>query len=146
MRKMMMAALGAVAISLAMPALAQEMPLKGGDYWTVADIRIDDGHAGDYADYLAGQWRKQMDWQVSKGYVKGYKILNNLNPRDGEPSMYLVTILDHMPTNAESEARSAALNAYLATTDRAMEAGSGERAKYRKRMGSALLQEQVWRK
>lgn len=146
MKTILLAALGAVTMTFAVPAFAQEMPLKGGDYWTVADIKIDDGHTGDYADYLAGQWRKQMDWQVSKGYIKGYKILENTNPREGEASMYLVTIFDRMPTNAESEARSAALNAYLSTTDRAMEAGSGERAKYRKRMGSVLLQEQVWRK
>jgi hypothetical protein len=146
MHKLMMVALGAVAMSLAMPAAAQDIPLKGGDYWTVTDIKIDDGHAGDYADYLAGAWRKQMDWQVSKGYIKGYKILSNVNRREGEADMYLVTMFDHMPTNAEGEARNAAMNAYLATTDRAMEAGSGERAKYRHRMGSALMQEQVWRK
>ena len=48
--------------------------------------------------------------------------------------------------NAEGEARNAAMNAFLATTDRAMQAGSGERAKYRHRMGSALMQEQVWRR
>ena len=62
MNKMIMAALGAVSMSFAMPAAAQDIPLKGGDYWTVADIKIDDGHTGDYVDYLAGQWRKQMDW------------------------------------------------------------------------------------
>jgi len=60
--KLMMAALGAVSMSFAMPAAAQDIPLKGGDYWTVADIKIDDGHTRDYVDYLAGQWRKQMDW------------------------------------------------------------------------------------
>lgn len=145
MHKLMVAALGAVAISFAMPAIAQDIPLKDGDYWTVADIKIDDGHAADYADYLAGAWRKEMDWQVSKGYIKGYKILSNLNPRSGEPDLYLVTIFDHMQTPAESEKRDVALRAYLATTDRAMEQGSGERAKYRHRMGSTLLQEQVWR-
>ena len=145
MRKLMIAAFGAIAMSFAMPAVAQDMPLKDGDYWTVADIKIDDGHTADYSDYLAGQWRKQMDWQVSKGYVKSYKILRNVNPRENEANMYLVTVFDHIPTNAESEARNNALNAYLATTDRAMDAGSGERAKYRHRLGSALLQEQVWR-
>ena len=86
-----------------------------------------------------------MDWQVSKGYIKSYKILSNVNPRKNEANLYLVTIFDHMPTNAESGARNNALNAYLATDDRAMEAGSGERAKYRHRMGTQLLQEQIWR-
>ena len=146
MKTILLAALGAVAMTVAMPANAQEIPLKGGDYWTVADIKVDDGRGADYADYLAGNYRKEMEWQVSKGYVKSYKILQNVNPRDGEPSLYLVTIRDHMPTNAEDEARNAGLNAYMATTDRAQQAGSGERAKYRKLMGTALLQERVWRK
>ena len=146
MNKFALAALGAVAFSMAMPAMAQEIPLKNGDYWVMSRIKVDDGHAGDYADYLAGAWRKQMDWQVTKGYIKGYKILNNVNPREGEADVVLVTMFDHMPTNAESEARNTALNTYLATTDRAMQTGSGERAKYRHRIGSILLQEQVWRK
>ncbi len=146
MNKMMMAALGAVSMSLAMPAAAQDIPLKGGDYWTVSDVMIDDGHGADYADYLAGQYRKQMDWEVSKGYIKSYKILDNVNKRAGEADLYLVTTFDHMPTNAESEARNAAANAYLATTNRALEAGSGERAKYRHLGSTMLLQESVWRK
>lgn len=146
MHKMMMTALGAVAMSLAMPAVAQDIPMKNGNYWTVNRIKIDDGHGADYADYLAGNYRKQMDWQVSKGYLKGYKVLSNVYPREGEPEIILISMFDHMPTNAESNAREAALNAYMATTNRGMEASSGERAKYRHRIGSTLYQEQVWRK
>ena len=145
MHKLVMVVLGAAAMSFATAIVAQDIPVKDGDYWTVSDIKIDNGHTGNYADYLAGQWRKQMDWQVSKGYIKSYKILSNVNPRKNEANLYLVTIFDHMPTNAESGARNNALNAYLATDDRAMEAGSGERAKYRHRMGTQLLQEQIWR-
>ncbi|MEO7787260.1 MAG: hypothetical protein ABIR77_05475 [Sphingomicrobium sp.] len=146
MRMLALAALGAVAMSLAMPATAQDYPLKDGDYWTVQRVKVDDGHGSDYADYLAGPWRKSMDWQVSKGYIKGYKILNNVNPREGEADTVLVTIFDHMPTNAESDARNSAINAYLATSDRAMDTASGERSKYRKRAGSTLYQEQVWKR
>ena len=36
MHKLTMVALGAVAMSLAMPAAAQDMPFKDGDYWTVS--------------------------------------------------------------------------------------------------------------
>ena len=146
MHKLTMVALGAVAMSLAMPAAAQDMPFKDGDYWTVSRIKVDDGHGTDYADYLAGQYRKQMDWQVSKGYIKGYKVLDNVYPREGEADVILVTIFDRMPTSAEREARNAAFNAYMATTNRAMDAASGERAKYRKLLGSTLYLEQVWRK
>ena len=146
MNKMMMAALGAVSMSLAMPAAAQDIPLKGGDYWTVSDVMIDDGHGADYADYLAGQYRKQLDWQVSKGYIKSYKILDNVNKRAGEADLYLVTTFDHMPTNAENEARRVASNAFMQMSDRQGQAGSGERAKYRHLGSTMLLQESVWRK
>jgi hypothetical protein len=50
----MIAALGAAAMLLSAPAISQDFPVKGGDYWTVAEITIDDGHFGDYADHLAG--------------------------------------------------------------------------------------------
>ena len=146
MRRMIFAVLGTASLLIAAPIAAQEIPLKAGDFWTVADIKIDDGHTADYADYLAGTWRKSMDWQVSKGYIKGYKMLTNVNPRSGEPDMYLVTIYDHVPSATEADARTKAVNAYLATTDRSMEAASGERAKFRQRLGSSLLQEQVWKK
>lgn len=145
MRTMLIAALGATALACSMPLAAQEMPMTGGGYWTVQDINVDDGHSGDYADYLAGTYRKNMDWQRSKGYIRDYKILENVNKRSGEADLYLVTMFDHMPTNAEVEARRVAQNAFLATTDRAMDASSGERAKYRHRGSSLLLQEQVWR-
>ena len=146
MKSFALAALGAVTMSLAMPAIAQDYPLKSGDHWVVQRVKIDDGHSSDYAEYLAGPWRKSMDWQVAKGYIKGYRILSNVNPRDGEADTILVTIFDRMPTNAESDARSAALNTYLATSDKAQDTASGERAKYRKRAGSTLYQEQLFKK
>src|SRR4051812_43963640 len=40
----MLVALGAAAIAYAVPAVAQEYPLEGGNYWNVAEVTIDDGH------------------------------------------------------------------------------------------------------
>ena len=105
MRKSMLAALGAATMLFAMPAAAQDFPVKGGDYWTVAEITIDDGHFGDYADHLAGLYRKSMDFQKSKGWIKASYILANVNKRVGEPDLYLVTIADRPTTPAEDEAR-----------------------------------------
>src|SRR6266436_871961 len=53
MRKLMIGALCAATMICAVPAAAQDFPVKGGDYWTVSEITIDDGHFGDYADHLA---------------------------------------------------------------------------------------------
>jgi hypothetical protein len=146
MRKTILAALGAATIMWAMPAAAQDFAVKGGDYWTVAEITIDDGHFGDYADHLAGLYRKSMDFQKSKGWIKSSYILANVNKRTGEPDLYLVTIADRPTTPAEDEARAKETNAFLQSSARQADTQSGERAKYRKLGGNMLLQELVYRK
>jgi hypothetical protein len=144
MRKMMLAALGAGTMLLSMPVTAQELPLKTADFWDVGAITIDDGHFGDYADYLAGQYRKNMEFQKSKGWIKGYHVLANPNKRQGEADLYLITIFDHVTTPAEDIQREKESNAFLAQNTRQSIAGSGQRATYRHLGSDMLLQEMVW--
>lgn len=144
MRKMMLAALGAATIAYAIPAAAQDLPLVGGDYWDVTSVKIDDGHFGDYADFLAGQFRKENEFAKSKGWIKAYYIFGNNNVRKDEPDLYLVTVSDRLPTPAEQISRNKELNAYMATDDRKSLAGSGQRATYRHITGDMLLQQLVW--
>lgn len=147
MYKLMFGALGAATIMLAaLPAAAQDFPVKGGDYWQVAEVTIDDGHFGDYADHLAGAYRKTEDFAKSKGWIKNYYILSNVNKRANEPDLYLVTITDHLTTPAEDEARSNELDAYLQSSARQQDSQSGARAKFRHLGGTMLLQEMVYRK
>lgn len=147
MYKLMFGALGAATIMLAaLPAAAQDFPVKGGDYWQVAEVTIDDGHFGDYADHLAGAYRKTEDFAKSKGWIKNYYILSNVNKRANEPDLYLVTITDHLTTPAEDEARSKELDAYLQSSARQQDSQSGARAKFRHLGGTMLLQEMVYRK
>ena len=144
MRKMMLAALGAATIAYAVPAAAQDLPVVGGDYWDVTSVKIDDGHFGDYADFLAGQFRKENEFAKSKGWIKAYYIFGNNNVRKDEPDLYLVTVSDRLPTPAEQISRNKELNAYMATDDRKSLAGSGQRATYRHITGDMLLQQLVW--
>jgi len=146
MRKTMLAALGAATMLFAYPAAAQDIPLVNGNFWTVTEVTIDDGHFSTYADYLAGSYRKQQDFAKAKGWIKDYYILANGNKRAGEPDLYLVQIFDHVTTPAEDIAREKESNAYMAQTTRQGEAGSGDRAKYRHIGGNMLLQEQTYRK
>jgi hypothetical protein len=144
MRKLFLGALGASAMTFAVPAAGQELPLKTGDFWDVGAVTIDDGHFGDYADFLAGQYRKQMEFQKSKGWIKGYHIFANVNKRSDEPDLYLVTIFDHVTTPAEDIQREKDANAFLQQTTRQSLAGSGQRATYRHLGSDMLLQELVW--
>ncbi len=146
MRKTMLAALGAATMLFAIPAAAQDFPVTGGDYWTISEITIDDGHFGDYADHLAGLYRKSVDFQKSKGWIKASYILSNVNKRGGEPDLYLVTIADRPTTPAEDEMRAKETNAFLQSSARKGDAESGARAKYRHLGGNMLLQEMTYRK
>ena len=145
MRMMMLAALGASMMMLSVPAAAQDIPLVGGNFWNVTEVTIDDGHFSTYADYLAGQYRKQEQFAKSKGWIKDYYILSNNNKRSGEPDLYLVEVFDHVTTPAEDIAREKEMNAYLAQTTRQGEAGSANRAKYRHIGGTMLLQQLLYR-
>lgn len=146
MHKIAIGLLGAATLLVAAPAAAQEFPLKGGDYWEVAEITIDDGHFGDYADHLAGLYRRTSDFAKSKGWIKSYHILSNYNKRSNEPDLYLVTISDRIPTPAESEAREKEMNAYLQSSPRQQDTLSGARAKFRHLGGTMMLQEMNYRK
>ena len=144
MRKLILAALGAGTLLWSLPASSQELPLKSGDFWDVGAITIDDGHFPQYADFLAGQYRKNMEFQKSKGWIKGYFILANVNKRKDEPDLYLVTIFDHMTTPAEDIQREKDLNAFLAQSSRDSAAQSGQRATYRHLGSDMLLQQRTW--
>ena len=145
MPKLMLGALGAAMALVAVPAAAQDVPLVSGNFWNVTSVTIDDGHFSTYADYLAGQYRKQEDFAKSKGWIKDYYILSNNSKRSGEPDLYLVEVFDHVTTPAEDLAREKDMNTYLAQTTRQGEAGSGERAKFRHIGGTMMLQEMLYR-
>ena len=144
MHKLILGALAATTLLCSVPASSQELPLKSGDFWDVGAITIDDGHVGQYADFLATQYRKEMEFQKSKGWIKAYYILSNVNKRQGEPDLYLVTVFDHVTTPAEDVAREKETNAFLQQSTRDQLAGSGQRATYRHLGSDILLQQMVW--
>ena len=145
MRKLMLGVVGAATMLLSIPAAAQDLPLVGGDYWDVTSVKIDDGHFGDYADFLADRFRKTNEYAKSKGWIKAYYIFSNVNNRADEPDLYLVTVSDHVATPAEQIARTKEINAAMSTNDRKELAGSGQRATYRHITADMLLQQLVFR-
>src|SRR5665213_417903 len=145
MSKVIMAAFAAGTLAFAAPAIGQQLPVRGGNFWEVAEITIDDGHFGGYADHLAGAYRKAEDFARSRGWIKGYPNPQNGPKRANEPDLYLVTVSDHVATAAEDEAREKEMNAYLASNPRQQESLSGARAKFRHLGGTMLLQELLYR-
>jgi hypothetical protein len=148
MNALRMAAVLAASLSLAfaVPALAQSDPMVGGDYVEVSSISIDDGHYLDYANHLAGMWRANQEYAKSQGWISGYEVLANPFKRPGEPDLILVVRFKSIPDAAENERREKMYRDHVKLTDAQLEAASGDRAKFRKVLGSQLLQVLNFRK
>lgn len=129
------------AIALSAPAAAQNYPFTPGDYEEVSMIDVSDGGGLEYANYLAGTWRKNQEFAKSKGWIKDYAVLSNFNSRPGEPDLYLVVTFSSLPDAVEDERRNVAYRAFMKQTDADMEQASGDRSKYRTVMGSFLLRQ-----
>ena len=133
----------AVAIALATPAIAQESSYTPGNYVRVSMIDVLPGQTENYMDYLAGQYRKELEYRKSKGWITGYRILANVNARDGEPDLYLMTEFKEMATRAEELARDKEMDAFMQSDARRAATASGARVTMRTQKGSMLLQEMM---
>lgn len=140
MKRFIVAGLAA-ALAYANPGLAQSSSYTPGSYWTVSSIDILPGQAENYADFLAGQWKRSQEFAKSKGYIEDYFVLANVNGRDGEPDLYLVTRFKEMTTRAEDQRRTTEYEAFMKSDPHRLEAESGARATMRTQKGSMLLQE-----
>jgi hypothetical protein len=143
MKRLMMTAACAAALAFAAPALAQSSSYTPGSYWTVSEIELLPGQAENYADFLAGQWRSTQEFAKGKGYIEDYFVLSNVNARDGEPDLYLVTRFKEMTTRAEDMRRQSEYEAFMKSDAHRLDAQMGGRAVMRKQRGSMLLQELV---
>ena len=143
MKNMMLATAMIVAAPMALstPALADEFPLKAGDYTTMTGIYLEDGGTLAYAKYMASEWKKNQDFAKSKGWISDYKIYFNVDARDGEPTMYLTQTYAYWPSAEESEKRNKEWEAFDSRTNAQLDAASGNRAKFRTVKGSMTLQE-----
>jgi hypothetical protein len=134
--------LSAAAATMGAAASAQDRwPLVLGDYWEVTGIDIKDGGGLSYAQFLAGEWKDNLEFSKSQGWIKGYRIFSNVHPRAGEPDLYLVTISESIVSAAEGEKRNDAYQAWRKKTIAQMQAESGNRAEYREVLSDSLLQE-----
>ncbi len=132
--------LGASALLLSGTALAEEWPFIGGDYWEVTGIDIQDGGGWKYANWLATEWRKDLEFAKSKGWIKDYMVIANVHGRSDEADLYLIRVREDIPSGAEGEKRQKEYLEWQTKSIEKMQAESGNRAEYRTVMSSSLLQ------
>jgi hypothetical protein len=145
-RSIFVLALGAASMMTAAGALAQEWPLVPGNYWEVTGIDIKDGGGLKYAQFLASEWKDNLEFSKSQGWIKDYMIFSNVYARANEPDLYLVTVTESIVSGSESEKRQQAYMAWRKKTLEQMQSESGNRAEYREVMSDSLLQELKIRK
>lgn len=145
-RLMAVLAFGASSMLLAGAVLADDYPFVAGDYWEVTGIHIKDGGSLKYANFLAGEWRENQEFAKSKGWIKDYMVFANAYPRQGEPDLYLVTVIDSVVSGAVSEKRQDEYMAWRKKTIAQMDSEAGNRAEYREVMSNELIQKLEFRK
>jgi len=141
MKKMLMAVVLAAGLAVSTPSLAQESPYTPGVYWTVQGIYVEDGQFETYMDYIADRYRRQQDLQRQRGWITGYRIFQNVNRREDEPHLYLITEIPRLATPQEEVERERVMNEAMRETTRQATAGSGQRVRMRRLGSNILLQE-----
>lgn len=140
------AAVGALALTVTIPAAAQDAPpYKPGNYWSVTGIHVKDGSGMRYANHLATSWSANQEFAKSQGWIASYHVLSNVYAREGEPDLYLVTVFADMPNAEEAEKRRMAWQDFNKKSMAEMQKESGERADYRTIGGEMLLREMLRR-
>lgn len=136
---------GASTMMISDIAVAEEWPLVSGDYWEVTGIDLADGGAYKYSKWLAEEWRKNLEFAKSKGWIKDYMILSNVYGRSDEPDLYLIRVRESVVSAAEGEKRQKEYMEWQSKSIEKMQSESGNRAEYRTVMSSSLLQELKFR-
>ncbi|HZV18452.1 MAG TPA: hypothetical protein VFF84_07185 [Sphingobium sp.] len=127
----------------AAPGAAQTYPTDPGDFWDVTGIEMLDGGDLQYLQWIASEWKKEQEFAKSKGWIKSYHVLSNLYPRQGEADLYLVIIYGDFPNaKAMLDQRKAYMDWQSKSLDQ-LNKENGNRAAFRKVVGSEFLQEQL---
>ncbi len=141
MKKMLMAVVLAAGLAVSTPSLAQESPYTPGVYWTVQGIYVEDGQFETYMDYIADRYRRQQEVARQRGWITGYRIFQNVNRREDEPHLYLITEMPRLATPEEEVEREQVMNRAMRQTTRQATEGSGQRVRMRRLGSNILLQE-----
>jgi hypothetical protein len=98
------------------------------------------GRSLQYAEWLASEWRENLEFSKSQGWIKDFMILSNVHARSDEPDLYLVTVTESIVSAADGQERMQEYMAWRKKTLEQMVSESGNRAEYREVMSESLLQ------
>ena len=129
------------ALTFSVAAPAQESSYDFGNYWSVSTIHVEDGQFENYMDHLAGQYRTNLEYAKSQGWISDYHVLLNSFAREDEPDLVLISIFDEWVSNEEQERRQAVMEEYMSATTRELDTAYGGRLTMRRPGSDTLYQE-----
>jgi hypothetical protein len=133
----------ACALTLAAPAFSQDRAARLGPLWSVGMIEVQPGQGQAYLRWLNDVWRANQAFAKQQGWILDYHILANIDGRDGEPDIYLITKYADEPSVAEIERRDAVMLRRMQTTPSGADEQSAARGTMRRQMGSMTLREML---
>ena len=133
------------AFSMNIAQAQDEPPFIPGDYWEVTGIEIADGAGLKYARWLADEWRKNLEFSKSQGWIKDFMVISNVHARSDEPDLYLIRVFENMVTVEEGEERRKKYMEWVKKSMDTMAEESGNRAEYRTVMSTSLLRHMKFR-
>jgi opacity protein-like surface antigen len=131
------------AAAMGATAAAQSWPTTDGSVWVASRVDILPGQGPAYLDYLASDWKKEMEWGKSQGYILSYRVLRTNHARNGEPDVVLLVEYKDYTATAERQAVGQRFNAAMGTNARQRAVANAEREKIRTQMGSTEYQELI---
>jgi hypothetical protein len=131
------------ALTLSLPAWAQDTSYTQGSVWFFSNIQVEPGQFENYMDFLSTNWKKVQELAKKEGIVVSYHVLSVNAPRANEPDLILAVESRDYRTKAQGEAFQKKVEALLAADARKQTADSGQRGTMRKLVGNMELQELV---
>ena len=131
------------AAAMGATAAAQQWPTTDGSVWTASRVDVLPGQNPAYLDYLATEWKKEMEFAKAEGVVLSYRVLRTNNPRQGEADYVLLVESKDYLTHAQRQAIGQRYNAAMGTNARQRAPINAEREKIRTSMGSTEYQELI---
>jgi hypothetical protein len=127
------------------PAWANDWPMVPGDFYEVTGVKLKDGGALAYSNFLATEWKADQEFAKSKGWIKSYMVLSNSYARKGEPDLYLIVVSERLPSGPEGDKRDDEYMAWKKKSQAQMMKESGNRLEIREIETNSLLQELKFR-
>jgi len=125
------------------PALADPRGYDQGPIWSIQDIQTKDGHFDDYMKFVTTKWKAQEEALKRAGYIIDYKVFVNIDQRDNEPDISLVSIFKNMAAMDISLDQQDALAKQMSGSVQNADKEQADRSTIRTIRGGALLRELV---